>query len=287
MKLHGTNVLLTGACGGIGRALAHELGSRGAVLLLSGRRRDELEELARELRVAHGTRSHLLTTDLASAAGARDLAHAALAVPGGVEVVVHNAGQLGFAPTESESPEAVERMFQVNVVAPVLITRELLPHMRRLAAARVVAVGSIFGSIAFAHFASYSATKFALRGFCEALRRELRGSPVGVTYVAPRAVRTPMSDVIARMASAVKMKLDEPEDVARAIADAVERDRQDVYLGFPERLFVRVNALLPRFVDRALAKQDAKARPYAEEAVAARAASAPTSSTPRVALGNR
>jgi short-subunit dehydrogenase len=126
-----------------------------------------------------------------------------------------------------------------------------------------VNVGSMFGSIAFAWHAAYSASKYALRGFSEALRRELAGSGVGVTYVAPRAVRTPLNPPeVYRMAEQIRMKMDDPEPVARRIVEAIERDRKEAYLGFPESIFVRVNALLPRLVDRALRRQNSVMRTY-------------------------
>jgi len=124
-----------------------------------------------------------------------------------------------------------------------------------------------FGSIAFAWFASYSASKFALRGFSEALRRELEGSGVGVTYVAPRAVKTALnSPAVYRMAEKVRMNMDDPARVARRIVRAIGRDKKDVDLGFPEAWFVRVNALLPRLVDRTLRKQNRVMREFIQEA---------------------
>ena len=114
----------------------------------------------------------------------------------------------------------------------------------------------MFGSIAFPCFAAYSASKFALRGFSQALRRELSGSGVGVTYIAPRAVKTPFNPpVVHRMAALGMMHMDDPLWVAQKIVRAIEKGKDEVYLGFPESLFARVNALLPRIVDRAIVKQ--------------------------------
>jgi hypothetical protein len=97
---------------------------------------------------------------------------------------------------------------------------------------------------------------------------------VRVTYVAPRATRTGLADVFGRMARAVKMPMDPPEQVAARIVRAIERDDKDRYLGGAERLFVRFNALLPRVVDRAVRGRTRTARPFAVEA-AARAAAEP------------
>ena len=121
---------------------------------------------------------------------------------------------------------------------------------------RIANIGSMFGSIGFPCFAAYSASKFAIRGFSQSLRRELAGTGVGVTYVSPRAVKTPFNPpVIHRMAELGMMNMDEPQWVAQKIVRAIEKRKNEVYLGFPESLFARINALLPRMVDGAIVKQ--------------------------------
>jgi short-subunit dehydrogenase len=143
------------------------------------------------------------------------------------------------------------------------LTRMVLPGMQVSGCGQVVNIGSIFGSIGFAWLAGYSATKFGLRGFSEALRRELDGSGIQVLYVAPRAVNTPFnSEAMYRMAEHVRMKRDEPGWVARRVITAMLDDRRDVYIGFPESFFVRINALLPRLVDRALRRQNREGRAF-------------------------
>jgi short-subunit dehydrogenase len=122
---------------------------------------------------------------------------------------------------------------------------------------KIVNIGSTFGSIGFAWFSAYSASKFALRGFSEALRRELADSGVTVAYIAPRAVKTKLNTAaVYQMAHATGMRMDAPSWVAGRVIRAIRHDRKDVYLGFPESLFVRVNTLLPRLVDMALRKQN-------------------------------
>lgn len=265
MLLTDQRVLLTGAAGGIGRALSFELASQGARLILLGRETDGLDELCAEIATTGG-RATPLPADLADLDSLPEVARRAEAAYGGVDVVIHNAGLMSFRPFGDEQVGSLEALMRVNVMAPMLLTRELLPAMRERGHGHVLNIGSIFGSIAFAYFASYSASKFALRGWSEALRRELRGTGIGVHYVAPRATRTPLAKSFGRMAEAVGMKLDEPEWVARRTVRALTRGAKDSYLGFPECLFVRLNAVLPRLVDRALAKQDAQTRPFAEEA---------------------
>ncbi|NKF22817.1 SDR family oxidoreductase [Solimonas marina] len=259
MKLNARTVLLTGASGGIGQALAREFAQRGAHLLLSARNVDKLATLGNELR-ALGIDVSVLSADLSSADGAERLAHAALS-GGTPDLVVHCAGSMSFGCLETIPTEEITQLWQTNVIAPSLLTRALLPALRKQGHGRLVFVGSIFGSLAFPMYATYSATKFALRGFAEALRRELDGSGIGVTYVAPRYTRTPMNDgAPARIAQALSMQQDEPAMVARRIADAIERDRRDLFFGFGERIFVKLNAWFPWLVDRGLRAQTRRMR---------------------------
>ena len=163
---------------------------------------------------------------------------------------------LDFGRFQDRDPAMLHRMFEVNVEAPMQLARAVLPGMLERGHGRIVNVGSMFGSIGFPFFAAYSATKFALRGYSQALRRELAGTGVGVTYVSPRAVNTPLNPpVVHEMAAKGMMHMDEPELVTDAIIRAIEKESNEVYVGFPESVFARINAVLPGLVDKALAKQ--------------------------------
>jgi short-subunit dehydrogenase len=188
-------------------------------------------------------------------------------------VLINLAGVLDFAPLESQDAAALERAIAINLTAPMHLAQACVRVMLEQGSGRIVNVGSTFGSIGFPFFAAYSASKFGLRGFSQALRRELAGSGIGVTYVAPRATRTPLNtSQVVRMNEALKVAMDPPELVGTAIARAIAQERNEVYLGWPEKLFVRLNALLPGMVDGALRKQQALMRDFADgtEARAAR-----------------
>jgi short-subunit dehydrogenase len=263
MNLRDTRVLLTGAAGGIGAATALALARAGAQLVVAGRAEAALQKLCAEI-VAHGGRAQPVVADLAGSAGRQALAEEASRRLGGVDLLVNIAGLLDFTPFEAEDPMAIERLMQVNLIAPIQLARLLLPAMLKQGRGRIVNVGSTFGSIAFPYFAVYSSSKFGLRGFSQALRRELHGSGVGVTYVAPRATRTSLnSSAVVRMNETLKVAMDPPEQVAAAIVRAIEQERHEVYLGWPEKLFVRINAVLPGLVDGALRKQQAIMRKFA------------------------
>ncbi len=260
MNLNGKRVALTGAAGGMGRILARRLHEKGARLALVDANAEAVIELAGELEGAQAA-----PADLSTASGCALAAGECEKLLGGVDVLINLAGLNSFRAFEDEDPARLDVLMHVNLLAPMHLTRALLPGMIARGDGRIVNVGSIFGSIGFAWFTAYSASKFGLRGFSEALRRELADTGVGVSYIAPRAVRTPMNtDAVMRMGEATGMNMDEPEDVVRRIVETIEKDRKEAYFGFPESLFVRINAILPRLVDRALAAQNRVARRFAK-----------------------
>jgi len=175
---------------------------------------------------------------------------------GGIDILINLAGVMDFVRFDEQDPGMIQRLIQVNVEAPLQMTRYVLPQMIERRHGRIVNIGSMFGSIGFPCFTAYSASKFALRGFSQALRRELAGSGVGVTYVSPRAVRTPFNPpVVHHMAELGLMHMDNPQWVVKKIVQAIENNKQEAYIGFPESLFARLNAILPGIVSRAIARQ--------------------------------
>ncbi len=249
MRLDGKIALITGAGSGIGRALAAELCERRALVILAGRRLDVLQES--QARLPYPERGIVVDADITSPRG-RDLLLRRVEGLGRLDLLVNNAGLVTPARFETETPEARRAMMDTNLLAPMDLTQALLPWLRAAGRARVVNVGSLFGDIAFPCFASYSASKFALRGWSDALRRELAGSGIGVTYVAPRATRTPAAEGFGTLTEAFSMRFDAPERVARRIAAAIEADRAQLYPGGGERLFLLVQRLLPGLIDRGL-----------------------------------
>jgi short-subunit dehydrogenase len=179
---------------------------------------------------------------------------------GRVDILVNLAGIQYFGPLRDQSLENLWAGYVINLVAPAMLTRSVLPGMRQRRAGRIVNIGSVFGAIPFAHFVSYSSAKAGLKGFSQALRRELSGSGVAVTHIAPRAVRTALnSEQVLALADITKMNMDPPELVADRIVSAMIKGERDVVIGFPESIFVRINAVAPGLVDRALAANDRKA----------------------------
>lgn len=270
MKCASMRVLLTGAGGGIGSAIARELVEHDAAVLLVGRDEAGLQRLAEALGGSGGP-VQWCAADVANDAGREQVAVRAEAW--GCNVLINNAGLGEFAFVDQQTDAGIERLFAINAIAPMQLTRRLLGRFLSLPEAAVLNVGSVFGSLAYPGFAAYSASKFALRGYTEALRREVAGTHVGVHYLAPRATRTSMNaSAVERMNAELGVAMDAPDLVARAARELLERGGSESVMGWPEKLFVRINALLPRVVDGSLRKQLPVIRRHAQSAAAERSA---------------
>lgn len=265
MKLQGRNIILTGAAGGIGRPLALALAGKGARLALVERDASRLEAVRAEIE-QRGGQAVAILADLSAPNAAEDVVNRAKSALGGVDVLINNAGLLDFVPFEQHDPQRIEQLVHTNVTVPMLLTRAVLPHMLARGNGRIVNIGSALGAIGMAYHAAYCGSKFALRGFSEALRRELADTPVGVTYVAPRATRTGLNDDRAtRMLEATGTALDRPEEVALQIVRAIERGAREHAIGQPEKIFARLNGLIPRLIDLGLQKQTRIARQFTHQ----------------------
>jgi len=249
MKINGKRFLLTGASGGIGQELAKQLSAAGAELILVGRNITTLSKLADSLSMAECIRA-----DLSCDKDVEYLRESLRDVP--LDGLIHAAGLNQFATLENISPSNVQAILHTNLLVPMLLSQLFLPHLLTRPEAILLNVGSTFGSIGYAGYSAYCASKFGLRGFSEALRRELADSSVKVLYVAPRATKTSMnSDTVQSLNRQLAVMEDSPELVARSILQAIVSERPLTYLGWPEKFFARINGLLPALVDKSLKKQ--------------------------------
>jgi short-subunit dehydrogenase len=268
MNLANIRALVTGGGGGIGGAIAEELLARGGSVLLVDRDAAALERASR--RLDHfGDRVGTLAADLTRTDDRQRLCSEAAAWRGGINVLINNAGVNHFRMFADQPPEQIDLAIAINLMAPLHLCRELLPHLQRQTEACILNTGSVFGAIGYPGYAVYSATKFAVRGFTEALRRELADTSVSVRYMAPRATRTGINtSAVERMNAELGVAMDPPEVVAKAVCDMLAGSKVEAVLGWPEKLFARVNGILPRVVDGALRKQLPVIRRYAGEPAA-------------------
>ncbi|CAB3879058.1 SDR family oxidoreductase [Achromobacter sp. ACM04] len=255
MKINQTSVVLTGAAGGLGSAIARMLRAEGARVLLVGRRAGPTLELAKSLSLDAHDRSAVdaLVVDITTQEGRAAIADAAAARR--ANVLINNAAVAGFGAAGAMDAEQTKQIFDTNAVAPMLLTASLLPVLLGQPRAQVLNIGSVLGSLGVPGFAAYGASKAALRVYTESLRRELADSTVRVQYYAPRAIDTPFNaaDVIA-FNQATGSPTDSPEAVARAVLRMLEAETAQRYAGPFEALAVRLNSLFPRLLDGAFTK---------------------------------
>lgn len=226
MEIAGKRALLTGATGGIGRAIATGLAERGATVALSSRKGEELAELAAAL---PGGGHSALVADLAEPGAAERLAVDAAAA-GGVDLLVANAGLPGSGRLTGFSAEEVSRAVRVNLEAPMLLAHALLPAMIERGSGHLLFVSSLAGKAASPRASVYNATKFGLRGFALALREDLAGdrAGVGVSVVLPGFIRDAGMFADAGTTLPPGMGTSAPDEVAAGVVKAIEQDRAEV-----------------------------------------------------------
>lgn len=253
----GKRILVTGAGGGIGSELAQRLAAQGARPILVDLRQEALDP------VLERTGAEGRVCDLGNEADRKALADWVADTLGALDGLVQCAGMNAFGLYDRQSDEQIDRLLRINLVAPIQLTRLLLPLLERGNAPVIVNLGSVFAHIGFPGFSLYSASKFGLHGYTEALRRELADGPVRVAWLSPRATRTPMNaGLIDDLNAELKVNYDQPGAVADAIVDALARPRRERVLGFPEKLFARINQLLPGVVDGSLSQKLPTIRKY-------------------------
>lgn len=239
LELAGSTVLLTGASGGLGRAIAHALDARGARVLLSGRREEALEEVVAQL----GERAEVLVADLAEPGAALVLAERA----GAVDALVANAALPASGSVEDFTHEEIDRAIDVNLRAPVQLTRALLPGMIERHRGHLVFVSSLAGKVASRGSAIYSGTKFGLRGFASGVREDLHGTGVGVTVVFPSFIAGVgmYADTGVQLPRGVS--LPSAQDVAAAVVRGIEDRRREIDVApLSLRAGVLASSLAPR-----------------------------------------
>lgn len=249
--------VLTGAGGGIGQCLAMALAPACSAMLLVGRDGDKLMALRQGLLASHPDLSvELVAADLATAAGRDQVLTAAAALKGGANLLINNAGTTDFHSFAGQRSEVIESLLTVNLLSPILLCQKLLPLLQAQPAAQIVNVGSVFGDIGYPGFAAYCASKFGLRGFSQALRRELSDSALRVRYFAPRATRTSInSAAVDAMNAELKTQVDTPQEVAASFMRFLASDQSERILGWPERFYVAINRLRSQITDQAIGKQ--------------------------------
>jgi short-subunit dehydrogenase len=236
MKVAGSRILLTGATGGIGLALAHGLHARGARLVLSARRAEALAPLATSIDAS------FVEADLAVPEDVSRLA----AQAADVDILVANAGLPASGHLLELTPAQIDTMLEVNLRAPIALVRGLAPHMAERGRGHIVLISSLSGKTASPASSVYSAAKFGLRGFAHGARQDLRETGIGVSVILPGFVRD--AGMFAESGASLPpgVGTNSPQDVVRAVISAIERNRGEVVVApLPLRVGANVAAVAP------------------------------------------
>jgi len=245
--------VLTGATGGIGREIAKKLAPQCSSLILLGRDIDKLSALKQELNSCKAN-IQIIAGDICSP----DISQQVIALSqsiGGINLLINNAGTSQFKSYEDHSADEINGLLHTNLLAPMLLTKNLLPLLKQ-EKSQIINIGSIFGYLGFPGFVSYCTSKFGLRGFSQALRRELSDTSVTVRYFAPRATKTSInSDAVMQMNAELKTDSDSPQFVADELMKFLAGNAWEKKLGSKESFFVLMNHLFPAAPDKAILGQ--------------------------------
>jgi NAD(P)-dependent dehydrogenase (short-subunit alcohol dehydrogenase family) len=231
-------VIVTGASSGIGRTTAIRLARAGHTVVLAARRADELETVAAEI-IAAGGAAVAVPTDVRDPAATAALIERATGLTGRLDGLVNNAG-VGGATSILAADADVAQVVEVNLLGPIRLMRAVVPIMREQRAGSIVNIGSVAGEIGIGGV--YSASKFALRGMTDSVRRELTGTGIGVTLIEP--------GFIAGDANSRRPGLPGPEIVAAAVERALRRPRRRIVVPAKYRAAILLANALPRITDR-------------------------------------
>lgn len=245
-------VLLTGASRGIGAAIAQKLAPL-SERIYAVSRKPQIEDSLRSssenskfiFRYGDVTDRHFLASLLTEVSAA-----------GGINLLINNAGVSEFGDFSTQSQDSIQQMAQVNLIAPMLMSQTFLPVLTKEPSAQIINIGSALGYIGYPGYTAYCATKFGLRGFTQALDRELGESNVRARLFSPRATKTDINpDAVRRMNQDLGVQEDDVHDVAQQLIEFLAKDADEFQVGFPESLFRRINQIAPSVVKKNIAKQ--------------------------------
>ncbi len=249
--------VITGATGGIGSAIAAALAQEGYALLLTGRQEDKLAALQSDLQSRFDVNVYTIAADLNRSEDRAALVDSMGSQTEPFKLLINNAGASQFGLFVDGGAAMIEALIRTNITAPICLTQAVLSQFgKENNGVEVINIGSTFGIIGYPGFATYSATKFALRGFSQALAREYGDTNIRIRYFAPRATQTGLNSAAVNALNAeLGVTVDSTDTVAEAFLRFLRSNKLVGHIGWPERFFVWLNKLSPGTVGSALIKQ--------------------------------
>jgi len=256
MKVNGKVAFITGAGSGIGRAIANSLAKRGCHLALSDINRTNLEQTATEVS-QFSVKVSTIILDVTDKEAVKTLPQEVINYHGAIDIVVNNAGIASGGTFLMISEAHFDRVMDINFHAVVRITREFLPYLLKREEARIVNISSLFGLISPAEQTAYSASKFALRGFSNALRHELEATNVGISVVHPGGVATNIADsalqpenvtkdeIVKKLTDTKKLLRMPPAKAGEIIVKGIEKNKSRILVGMDSKVMSIMERLMP------------------------------------------
>jgi short-subunit dehydrogenase len=248
VKIIGKTIVITGAGSGIGKELTLQL-ERNNHLILLGRDKDKLEIVKQNC--SNASSCSTVICDLSNLTSINAAINEIYNQFDHIDYVFNNAGISASVPFMKQEDTKIQNMIDTNVTGTILFTKKCLPLLLPNQGS-IINVGSMFGDIAHPLYAVYSASKFAIRGFSDALRREYAHQGLQVFYVAPRATQTPALENTSNYANYFKMNIDTAKAVATYIIQSMENNNRQIYPKSIERLFVWIQKIFPSLIDKNL-----------------------------------
>ncbi|MBA3706224.1 MAG: SDR family oxidoreductase [Bacteroidetes bacterium] len=260
-------VWITGASSGIGEALAKEFAAQGAKLILSARRKEELERVKSTLQI--GTEVLILPLDLSHTSTIDELTQQIISRFGRIDILVNNGGVSQRALTKDTSLEIERKIIEINFFGTVALTKSVLPYMLKQKSGHIIVMSSIAGKFGFYFRSAYSASKHALHGYFESLRMEIYKDNVSVLIVCPGKIRTDISINAITETGSKHNQMDKsledglsPEECAKQILKGIEKKKEELFIGGKKFLIggkelraVWMKRFFPKLFSRMIRKQ--------------------------------
>ena len=271
MKIDQITAVITGATGGLGRSFSQHLIKQGATIIMVGRDENALEGFKYELLTQMDVKPnqvHAYVCDLLKNEDRQSLIKYIENFHSPVNTLINNAGDNEFGLLEDLTEQRMEKIMQLNTLIPMSLSRSLILHFSQQEQAQIINIGSTFGSIGYPGYSVYCSSKFALRGFSEALRRELADSTIAVKYLSPRATQTSLNSAnVLAMNKELNVAMDSTHDVANQLLNLLRGRRHELFIGWPEKFFGKLNQIFPSLVGRSIIKQLPVIRRYAQSSL--------------------